>query len=515
MIQMQKINNLISQPLKKQAGSAVPFFIIPSGIGSTSGAKRIFRHSLGDMLAYFRNEFCAWYFPEIEVKKSVSFFWKKVLADKNYILKAIKQSRDKRKELKVIYRQINNLEDNKINKEEIIQIYKKLYKIYQNYWNLCSWIDIFDDEGEVMLSGFLSEHRKQIQQTKVNKYLDALLTPSKISYSQKEENDFFEIAKMVKKNKKLMCRLRSGQITVDELNKNFKLIYRGLTNHGKKYFWYANDYAKVYNLDISYFIKRLQKILINYSEFETRVFQVDAKRKKMFFQKNEFSEKISYKFKKFLWLLNILTMWRDERKEVTMVQASYFKKVLEMAGRITGVSYNNLIYLNNYELDLVFTDPKIWSERLAKRRLRGYMYFMPVQGNNFNIEGKIVNSLYKKFEVSFVKKGKLIRGMSAQVGRAIGKVKVINTSAELNRMEKGDILVAPMTRPEYITAMRMARAIITDQGGITCHAAIVARELGIPCVIGTKIATKALKDGDRVEVDANEGTITILNKKHD
>ncbi len=69
-----------------------------------------------------------------------------------------------------------------------------------------------------------------------------------------------------------------------------------------------------------------------------------------------------------------------------------------------------------------------------------------------------------------------------------------------------------MTTPEYVPAMRKSMAIVTDEGGVTCHAAIVSRELGKPCIIGTGNGTKVLKDGDIVEVDANEGIITIIKK---
>ena len=79
-------------------------------------------------------------------------------------------------------------------------------------------------------------------------------------------------------------------------------------------------------------------------------------------------------------------------------------------------------------------------------------------------------------------------------------------------MNNGDILVAPMTSPDFIVAMRQASAIITDEGGMTSHAAIVSRELGINCIVGTKIATKVLKDGDLVEVDADQGTVKIIKK---
>ena len=75
---------------------------------------------------------------------------------------------------------------------------------------------------------------------------------------------------------------------------------------------------------------------------------------------------------------------------------------------------------------------------------------------------------------------------------------------------KGDILVAIMTTPNFIPALEKAAAFVTDEGGITCHAAIIAREMKKPCIIGTKIATKFLKDGDIVQVDANNGIVHIL-----
>ena len=79
-------------------------------------------------------------------------------------------------------------------------------------------------------------------------------------------------------------------------------------------------------------------------------------------------------------------------------------------------------------------------------------------------------------------------------------------------MKKGAVLVTGSTGPEMIIACKKAGAIVTEEGGITSHAAIVSRELGIPCVIGTKIATQVLKDGDLVEVDAYNGMVKKLDK---
>ena len=114
---------------------------------------------------------------------------------------------------------------------------------------------------------------------------------------------------------------------------------------------------------------------------------------------------------------------------------------------------------------------------------------------------------------TFEKEQKQIRefnGLSASTGTIVGKVKVCKSLQDINKVQEGDILVASMTRPEYLPAMKKAAAFITDEGGITCHAAIIAREMKKPCIIGTKIATQVLKDGDMVEVKANHGLVIIL-----
>jgi len=105
-----------------------------------------------------------------------------------------------------------------------------------------------------------------------------------------------------------------------------------------------------------------------------------------------------------------------------------------------------------------------------------------------------------------------LSGKPAFLGRVKGKVRIIDWEKDFSKFKKGEILVTAMTRPEFMSILRKASAIVTDEGGITCHAAIVSRELKIPCVIGTQTATKLLKDGDLVEVDANRGIVKIIKK---
>ena len=101
----------------------------------------------------------------------------------------------------------------------------------------------------------------------------------------------------------------------------------------------------------------------------------------------------------------------------------------------------------------------------------------------------------------------LLKGLGASPGFSTNIVKVLASEKEISKIESGNILVTSMTTPDFVPAMRKASAIITDEGGMTCHAAIVSRELGIPCIVGTGNATKVLKDGMVVTVDANKGIV--------
>lgn len=98
-----------------------------------------------------------------------------------------------------------------------------------------------------------------------------------------------------------------------------------------------------------------------------------------------------------------------------------------------------------------------------------------------------------------------IHGQAAYTGRVRGKVRLVVDSSHIGKFREREVLVTEMTTPEFVPAIKKAIAIVTDEGGVCCHAAIVARELKIPCIIGTKAATKVLRDGDLVEVDADKG----------
>src|SRR3989338_1642614 len=106
-----------------------------------------------------------------------------------------------------------------------------------------------------------------------------------------------------------------------------------------------------------------------------------------------------------------------------------------------------------------------------------------------------------------------VRGSVACRGIARGKVRLLIRNEDAKRFHEGEILVAPETTPDFVPAFKKARAVVTDRGGITSHAAVVSREFNIPCIIGTSIATQVFKDGDLVEVDAEKGIVRKITQK--
>jgi pyruvate, water dikinase len=115
----------------------------------------------------------------------------------------------------------------------------------------------------------------------------------------------------------------------------------------------------------------------------------------------------------------------------------------------------------------------------------------------------------------------ILEGLGASPGMASGKVKLVKEASDISKVEKGDVLVAIMTSPDYVPAMERASAIVTDEGGMTSHAAIVSRELGIPAVVGTEKATQILNEGDAISVNGSTGKVfrgiveTVVEEKEE
>lgn len=130
-------------------------------------------------------------------------------------------------------------------------------------------------------------------------------------------------------------------------------------------------------------------------------------------------------------------------------------------------------------------------------------------GQTYLVQARPITTLKHTSAPSSEKHAVLARGLAAAPGTAIGKVRVLDSPDEGHQLLEGEILVAQMTNPDWLPTIRRAAALVTDTGGMTCHAAIVARELGVPCIVGTRSATKDLHDGTTVTVDGTHGRVLV------
>ena len=129
-------------------------------------------------------------------------------------------------------------------------------------------------------------------------------------------------------------------------------------------------------------------------------------------------------------------------------------------------------------------------------------------GKVYIVQSRPVTTLEKEIKkTEAIEAQEILKGLSASQGLASGTVKIVHSLDELSKIKKGNILVTKMTNPDMVVTMQKATAIITDEGGLTCHAAIVSRELGIPCIVGARIATEKLKEGQVVTVDGSNGKV--------
>jgi len=160
--------------------------------------------------------------------------------------------------------------------------------------------------------------------------------------------------------------------------------------------------------------------------------------------------------------------------------------------------------LNNYEVKRLAQHARQLEEHYKKPQ---DIEFAIDKSGIYIVQSRPITTQFKKSEDGEIAGNVLLDGLSASPGVASGTVKIVHDLSELEKVQKGDVMIAAMTNPDMVVAMEKAAAIVTDEGGVTSHAAIVSREMGIPAVVGTGEATEKLKDGDVITVDGNNGKI--------
>ncbi|MFH0854568.1 MAG: PEP-utilizing enzyme [bacterium] len=309
---------------------------------------------------------------------------------------------------------------------------------------------------------------------------------------QDEELDglVLTVTKPEKLNDSAIEEKELGKIKAKSINPKFDLK-SALLKHSKKfgYLGYREPFSK--GFDLKFFKKRLKDFNLKKNAKDARI--------KLKFSKEE-GEWIELA-KEYVYFRN----YRGERLYEALYNLENLWEKLALCYNLRG---NDIGYYLIEETDKLFKTGHKTNYAIINKRKNGFGFIICdkkislITGKNLEKKKEAINKLPEKIS--------LIKGIAACKGIVKGIVKIVLRASEQDKVKKNDILATNMTTPDYLPSMKKASAFITDEGGITCHAAIVARELGKPCIIGTKIATQVLKDGDLVEVDANNGVVKIL-----
>jgi len=219
-----------------------------------------------------------------------------------------------------------------------------------------------------------------------------------------------------------------------------------------------------------------------------------------------------------LFDFNQLCMYiRDFRKDEVLKGITALSNCLRELFLRLGLKESDIVY-SFYPDFLDSTYQESNYKNIIENRKKGFLVDFDKDGikTEYGDGNELLSELYKVMDNSFVAhKEDIIQGNVGCKGKAQAEICVVLDRKDFDKFKDGNILVTSMTRPEFVPLMKKASAVITDEGGITCHAAIISRELGIPCIIGTRNATRVLKDGDLVEVDADLGVVKIINEVQD
>ena len=487
----------------KQGGAAVPFFIEVPGIAGNMNMHKKYGQSFGNLFIFFEDANCLWYVNKDSAEKMAYFFWDRHVSDPKYLTSLYNGWKRKFIRNTGLCTDLLAKDFSKADKRQLIKYYEKFLNTNLDSWVPAIFIDCFDPFGEKILmeevkSGFGGKNPLSPAE------VESMLATDKPTYYSILREELLKAAVQLRKSE-----IKNNLSEMPELEKKLKKI-------SQRFFWVNNNYAGAKHLDEHYFFNELKHILKASKGPMKGLEAIYSERKKKSMLKKEIIRRhnIPKSLISHFRFFSFLTYWRDERKKFSQMSNAIYDKLIHELSRRSGIGAELLksITLDEYKKVLLKSEKSL--EPRLRKRMQNFAIYIDVAGNShFFIENrKKVRAIMKKIIDSLQKHKGEIKGTSASLGLARGKVKIVLDERHFGKMKKGDVLVAQMTRPEYLPVMKLASAIITDEGGITSHAAIVSRELKIPCVIGTQTATTSLKDGTHVEVNANEGIVKVLKK---
>lgn len=384
--------------------------------------------------------------------------------------------------------EISSLELDQVEDVKLREILTCLYEFWLDY----NKYELFWLIGCDFLSDYI---KSRVGETLSEEEFNLLSTPLEQTFSSKEELAVLQ----------LVADARQGKLSDSKI---YELTekYSGLT------FGYdgpiLNDFSHYKNLILKLSRDPEKKI-------EEKITKI-RKQKQELAKKQEHLKSLRHTPKHLEELfhdLQLMAQMTDDRKKYLAPLHISYDKVLEVISGRLGIAKTDLKFLTTEEVVRICGGSQDLLVQIHRRKVSVFLYYCE-DGELKIASGEGAEAIRSEVLLP----PKLEEHLSGVVGShgvntiVRGVVKVLASPVECGKVVKGDIIVATMTTPQYTSAMRLAAAIITDEGGVTCHAAIIARELKIPAIIGTKIATKVLKDGDLVEVDVEKGAVKIIER---
>lgn len=381
--------------------------------------------------------------------------------------------------------------------QELVNEYRRYRDLAFKRFSSSSIIDHFALGTDRQIADRLRTEVGKTSESDFNTIFSIATAPVHQSFINEAEISLLKIGELVQKGAKIES----------------PTVKQAINAHAKRYFWIANNYVKAKELSPEYFLTELEtwvrsgKDLKKELDLIEQTPAVSRAHKEKLIREHNFSRH----FKHLLKVSEDFTAWQDQRKKATYLSIYLGCQILgEMARRRSIEMELTKYLLPSHEVEAWFLKNTISAQALAARK-RGVAVILTEKEETAytgeDIEA-IRIAMFGKDEGHAVQD---VRGLVASTGRAIGIARIVTSAEDIEKVREGDILVAVMTRPDYVPAMKKAAAIVTDEGGITSHAAIVARELRVPCIIATKIASKVFKDGDLIEVNANHNWVRKLS----
>ena len=433
--------------------------------------KKYFQDCSRITLFFMKDNYVHWYWNDADLTRIRDKFFKRLRKNSNY-LKNLKKLWEKSiGNFDIIIKKVQGINLEMLSNKELSSLYNDFYKKYLDEF---SYFMALGDSVSMHADKYLVPEFEKTLKDNFSKIFPQLITTKYKSFIEKEYEDRLKLIKLSKNNK--------------------NIFHKALEKHSNKYFYIQNNYAR--------------GDYLNAKDFE-KLIKEDTKTKKSnrIYKNNIIKKyKISAWNQKLLYVMDEFFGIQDDRKKYVLISNYYQFRFLKELSRRTKIPFKSLQYSIYPEYHNILGGK--FNKEVFEKRKKLSVCIQTSQSYQI-LTGSEARELFKYFS-NLEKDKNIIKGIVASGGKIKGRVKIILKTHDMVNMHKGDILISSMTRPEMIPAIKNASAIITDEGGITCHAAIISRELKIPCIIGTKVATKVLKDGDFIEVDAENGVVKKL-----